>query len=70
MDPAHAVWIGGPQGSGKSSIVSLIARFYQPQEGRILVDGKGAEDPVADNARPRGRLANRRVEIKLYVPAR
>jgi outer membrane protein OmpA-like peptidoglycan-associated protein len=37
---------------------------------RILVDGKGADEPVADNARPRGRLANRRVEIKLYVPPR
>jgi len=37
---------------------------------RILVDGKGADEPVADNAKPRGRLANRRVEIKLYVPPR
>jgi OOP family OmpA-OmpF porin len=37
---------------------------------RILVEGKGFDDPVADNARPRGRLANRRVEIKLYVPPR
>jgi outer membrane protein OmpA-like peptidoglycan-associated protein len=37
---------------------------------RILVEGKGAEEPVADNTKPRGRLANRRVEIKLYVPPR
>jgi OOP family OmpA-OmpF porin len=37
---------------------------------RILVDGKGADEPVADNGKPRGRLANRRVEIKLYVPPR
>jgi len=29
----------GHTGSGKSSIVSLIARFYQPQKGRVLVDG-------------------------------
>ena len=29
----------GHTGSGKSSIISLIARFYQPQQGRILVDG-------------------------------
>jgi OOP family OmpA-OmpF porin len=35
---------------------------------RIDADGRGAEDPVADNAKPRGRSANRRVEIKLYVP--
>jgi len=29
----------GATGSGKSSIISLIARFYQPQKGRVLVDG-------------------------------
>jgi ATP-binding cassette subfamily B protein len=29
----------GATGSGKSSIISLIARFYQPQSGRLLVDG-------------------------------
>jgi ATP-binding cassette subfamily B protein len=28
----------GHTGSGKSSIISLIARFYQPQQGRVLVD--------------------------------
>jgi outer membrane protein OmpA-like peptidoglycan-associated protein len=37
---------------------------------RIVVEGRGFEEPVADNAKPRGRLANRRVEIKLYVPPR
>jgi flagellar motor protein MotB len=36
----------------------------------VIVDGRGAEEPVADNDKPKGRLANRRVEIKLYVPAR
>jgi outer membrane protein OmpA-like peptidoglycan-associated protein len=36
--------------------------------GRIVVDGVGAEQPVADNGTAKGRLANRRVEIKLYVP--
>jgi len=30
----------GATGSGKSSIISLIARFYQPQKGRVLVDGQ------------------------------
>ena len=45
----------------------VAAGIPQP---RILIESKGADDPVADNTRPRGRLANRRVEIKLYVPAR
>ena len=39
-------------------------------EGRIVIDGRGPEEPVAENDKPKGRLANRRVEIKLYVPPR
>lgn len=29
----------GPSGCGKSSIISMIERFYDPNEGRILFDG-------------------------------
>jgi outer membrane protein OmpA-like peptidoglycan-associated protein len=36
-------------------------------QGRIVVDGVGAEEPVADNSTAKGRLANRRVELKLFV---
>lgn len=35
---------------------------------RIDVEGHGSEEPVSENDKPRGRLANRRVEIMLYVP--
>ena len=38
--PAGATFaLVGATGSGKSSIISLIARFYRPQVGRVLVDG-------------------------------
>ncbi len=37
--PGQTIALVGHTGSGKSSIISLIARFYQPQQGRILVDG-------------------------------
>jgi ABC-type multidrug transport system fused ATPase/permease subunit len=37
--PGQTIALVGPTGSGKSSIISLIARFYQPQKGRVLVDG-------------------------------
>src|SRR5256885_4069945 len=38
-EPGQMVALVGATGSGKSSIISLIARFYQPQKGRVLVDG-------------------------------
>ena len=34
------VAVVGPSGGGKSTIASLILRFYSPSEGRILIDGK------------------------------
>jgi ABC-type multidrug transport system fused ATPase/permease subunit len=36
----ESVAIVGPSGSGKSSIVSLILRFYDLNEGQILINGK------------------------------
>jgi ATP-binding cassette subfamily B protein len=38
-EPGQTVAILGATGSGKSSLVSLIPRFYDPTEGRVLIDG-------------------------------
>lgn len=36
-----SVWVQvGPSGSGKSSILRLLFRFYDPQSGSILIDGQ------------------------------
>jgi ATP-binding cassette subfamily B protein len=37
--PGETIALVGHTGSGKTSIISLIARFYEPQRGRILMDG-------------------------------
>ena len=38
-EPGHTVAIVGPTGSGKSTLVSLIARVYDPTSGAVLLDG-------------------------------
>ena len=35
----YTLAIVGPTGAGKSSLINLLARFYEPQEGKVLVDG-------------------------------
>jgi ABC-type multidrug transport system fused ATPase/permease subunit len=42
--PGQITAIVGATGAGKSSLVSLLSRFYDPWEGRILVDGNDARD--------------------------
>ncbi|MFT3785354.1 MAG: ABC transporter ATP-binding protein [Tepidisphaeraceae bacterium] len=47
--PGQTVALVGATGSGKSSIISLIARFYQPQQGRVLVDGHDIRFSTGDS---------------------
>ena len=47
--PGQTVALVGATGSGKSSIISLIARFYQPQHGRVLVDGHDVRHVTGDS---------------------
>jgi ATP-binding cassette subfamily B protein len=40
----QTVAVAGPTGSGKSTLVNLIPRFYDPTEGRVLIDGVDARE--------------------------
>lgn len=39
IEPGQLVGIVGKSGSGKTTLVNLICRFYEPQQGQILIDG-------------------------------
>jgi len=40
VDPGQTVGIVGPTGAGKSTLVKLLLRFYDLQQGRITLDGR------------------------------
>ncbi len=42
--PGETLAIVGPTGSGKSTIINLLLRFYTPQKGEILIDGTNIEE--------------------------
>jgi len=49
--PGRVVGIFGLTGAGKSSLLSLIPRFYDPVQGRVLVDGLDLRDLDVDSYR-------------------
>lgn len=47
----NVVAIVGPTGSGKSTLVNLVARFYEAQQGQVLIDGMDIRDITLDSLR-------------------
>ena len=39
VEPGEMIGLAGHSGAGKSTLINLICRFYEPQEGVILIDG-------------------------------
>ncbi len=49
--PGQFVGIAGATGTGKSTVVSLMPRFYDPTAGRVLIDGVDVRDYVLQGLR-------------------
>src|SRR5690606_2424239 len=50
-EPGKMVALVGPTGVGKTTIISLIARFYDPDSGSIRLDGKDLRDITLSSLR-------------------
>ncbi|MEM7076272.1 MAG: ABC transporter transmembrane domain-containing protein [Pseudomonadota bacterium] len=49
--PGENVAIVGPSGSGKSTLIQLIQRFYDPQDGSVMLDGIALPDMARNDFR-------------------
>jgi ATP-binding cassette subfamily B protein len=49
VKPRQVVALVGPTGSGKTSIISLVRRFYEVNEGRVLVGGHDVRDVTLES---------------------
>lgn len=49
--PGETVALTGPNGAGKTTAISLLLRFYVPEQGRILLDGQDIADMPLDHLR-------------------
>lgn len=49
--PGQTVALLGATGSGKTSIINLLPRFYDVSEGQVLIDGKDVRDVTIDSLR-------------------
>src|SRR6185436_11278063 len=51
IPPGQTVALVGATGAGKSTFAKLVARFYDPTDGRVLVDGHDLRDVAARSLR-------------------
>ena len=49
--PGQKIAIVGPTGCGKTTLINLLMRFYEPNEGEILIDGVPATDYTRSDLR-------------------
>lgn len=50
-EPGMMVALVGPTGIGKTTLTQLISRFYEPQSGRIMLDGHDIQDITLESLR-------------------
>jgi ATP-binding cassette subfamily B protein/subfamily B ATP-binding cassette protein MsbA len=51
VNPGEVIAIVGPTGAGKSTLVSLIPRFFDPWHGRVMIEGRDVRDVTLKSLR-------------------
>lgn len=51
VSPGETVALVGPTGAGKTTLISLLSRFYEPTSGEILIDGRPLNSIKRDSLR-------------------
>ena len=51
IQPGERIALVGPSGAGKTTVTYLLPRFFDPTEGRILIDGHDIRDITQDSLR-------------------
>jgi ATP-binding cassette, subfamily B, multidrug efflux pump len=44
VSPGETIALVGPTGAGKTSVINMVSRFYDPWDGRVLIDGHDLRD--------------------------
>ncbi len=61
--PGKVTALVGPSGGGKSTIINLIPRFYDPQSGRVTVNDNDARDVTIESLRKHIALVSQDITI-------
>jgi len=51
VEAGQKITVVGPSGSGKSTLISLLLRLYDPNQGRILIDGQDLREYTLESLR-------------------
>jgi len=51
VNPGEMIGLVGPSGAGKSTLINMIMRFYDPTQGRVLLDGVNLREVKIDDFR-------------------